>query len=239
MTVKNAADDFADAEAFGSTFDRSRLVDRVYDQLKLAILHGSLEPGERLVQDDLAARFRVSRSPVREAIARLSQEGYVHLEPHRGATVATLTVDEMDEIYEIREILEPRAAVLATQRATDEQIVHVLQLQEEAESKRNSMDMRELFRVNGLFHSAVIEGCQNRSMIAILSSLWERQISFRMFTLYTEERGAIERMLDEHGAIADALRNRADGRIGDRVSAHLREARRATQQGALSSRSTS
>src|SRR5579859_6100098 len=93
--------------------DELRLVDRVYEQIKAAIQDGRIKPGQRLVQDALARQLGISRSPVREAIVRLGQEGFIHLEPHRGAVVRPVTDREMDQIYQVRQLLEPFAAAEA------------------------------------------------------------------------------------------------------------------------------
>jgi DNA-binding GntR family transcriptional regulator len=212
--------------------DRSRLADRVYDSLKEAILDGRLAAGERLTQENVARWLGVSRSPVREALIRLSQEGHVRLEPRRGAVVTVATAVEMDAIYEVRELLEPAAGELAAARATEAQIAEAIRMQEAAEAAAPSIDLVDLYRWNADFHRAVIAGCGNHLLVHTLVALWERQVSYRMFALYTETSGAVENMLREHRAIVDALAARRSGAVRQLLRDHLRAARLATAKAA-------
>ncbi|MER2115348.1 MAG: GntR family transcriptional regulator, partial [Solibacillus isronensis] len=86
------------------------LPSKIYRILREAIIKGQLQPGERLVQDDLAKTLNVSRMPIREAIKQLAAEGYVTVEPHKGAVVKQFTIHELEEIYFLRAKFEPMAA---------------------------------------------------------------------------------------------------------------------------------
>lgn len=211
-----------------SKLDRARLVDRVHELLKEAILEGRLPAGERLTQDDVARWLGVSRSPVREALIRLAEEGHVRLEPRRGAVVTVATAREMDAIYEVRELLEPAAGELAAARASEEQIAEAMRAQEAAERAAPTMGLADLFRWNARFHRAVVAGCGNEVLVQILTGLWERQVSYRMFTLYAERSGAVETMLKEHRAIVEALAGRKGSVVRRLLRDHLRTARVAT-----------
>jgi DNA-binding GntR family transcriptional regulator len=92
------------------------LQDAVYGSIRSSILNGSLPPGSRLNQGSLAARFGVSRVPVREAMSRLQAEGLVVLRPRRGFTVSYLTVEEIIEVFELRMVVEEHATSVATWR---------------------------------------------------------------------------------------------------------------------------
>lgn len=208
--------------------DRARLVDRVYEVLKEAILQGRLPAGERLTQEDVARWLGVSRSPVREALIRLSEAGHVRLEPRRGAVVTVASAREMDAIYEVRELLEPVAGELAAVRATDEQLAEALRTQRKAEEAAGSMDFADLYRWNAELHRAVVAGCGNQILVQILEGLWERQVSYRMFELYATRSGAVQTMLREHRAIVEALAARKGFQVRRLVREHLRAARLAT-----------
>src|SRR3954466_15561268 len=90
-----------------------------YDRLKRLILEGALAPGEALVERTLAERLKVSRTPVREAIFRLEREGLIEAVDGKGAFVASFTIEDLIEVYQIREGLEPLAARLACPHITD------------------------------------------------------------------------------------------------------------------------
>jgi DNA-binding GntR family transcriptional regulator len=99
---------------------RRVLADEVNDKLRRAIVSGEIAPGERLREDELAARMSVSRGPVREALVRLEQEGLVVLERHRGARVATLSREDHEHIYSVRQALEQVAVEYACHNGTEE-----------------------------------------------------------------------------------------------------------------------
>jgi len=220
----------AEEGALAFEIDPRRLVDRVYEAIKLAIMDGRIQPGQRLVQDVLAHQFGVSRSPIREAIVRLAQEGLVRLEPHRGAVVRTMSEREIDEIYEVRLILEPYAVERAAELATQEEIERAVAIQEQAEREQASMELADMFRVNGDFHRVVVTPCRNDLLISMLTSLWERQIAFQMFTIYARAEGAIDTMVREHRAIIEAFRARDRDEVRARVQEHVRAARALTAQ---------
>ena len=212
--------------------EERRLVDRVYERIKEAIQDGRIKPGQRLVQDALARQLGISRSPVREAIVRLGQEGFIHLEPHRGAVVRPVTDREMDQIYQIRQLLEPFAAAEASALATDEEIGRLVEVQREAERQRDALNPGQVFWVNGEFHRVLVAPCRNEVLVGLLASLWERQVTFRAFAMYAERRGAMDHMLSEHQGILDAFRSRRQERVRTLVDYHIRDARIATEKAA-------
>lgn len=210
--------------------DELRLVDRVYEQIKAAIQDGRIKPGQRLVQDALARQLGISRSPVREAIVRLGQEGFIHLEPHRGAVVRPVTDREMDQIYQVRQLLEPFAAAEAATHATDEEIERLAAVQREAEEQRDSLNPADVFWVNGEFHRVLVAPCRNEVLVGLLASLWERQVTFNAFAAYSQQSGATEHMLREHRAILEAFRSRRSEQVRTLVEYHIRDARMATEK---------
>jgi len=212
--------------------EERRLVDRVYERIKQAIQDGQIKPGQRLVQDALARQMGISRSPVREAIVRLGQEGFIHLEPHRGAVVRPVTDREMDQIYQVRQLLEPFAAADASAHATDEEIARLVDVQREAEQHPDALNPGQVFWVNGEFHRVLVAPCRNEVLVGILASLWERQVTFRAFAMYAERRGAVDHMLSEHAAILEAFRSRRRERVRTLVDYHIRDARIATEKAA-------
>jgi DNA-binding GntR family transcriptional regulator len=102
--------------------DQVTALETVLSAVRVGILSGVIEPGERLRQEELAEIFETSRIPVREALRALEYEGLVTSEPHRGFTVATLDADHISEIYELRSLLESHAVRLAVPLLTDEDL---------------------------------------------------------------------------------------------------------------------
>ena len=120
----------------------------VLGTLREAILEGILAPGSRLRQEDLAAVFKTSRIPVREALRVLEYEGLARSEPHRGFTVTSLDAEQLDEIYDLRTVLESHAVRVAIPLLTDADIEDLQRLydaMEEAEALDEKLAMREQF----------------------------------------------------------------------------------------------
>jgi DNA-binding GntR family transcriptional regulator len=104
---------------------RRVLADEVADTIREAIFSGRIGLGQRLIEEDLATMLNVSRGPVREALAHLTQEGLTKMERHRATTVASLSVGELHEIYSLRSTLEALAADWACRNASDEDLAHI------------------------------------------------------------------------------------------------------------------
>jgi len=203
--------------------DQRRLVDLVHGKLKDAIQEGLVRPGERLAQGELAKQFGTSRSPIREAIVRLSEEGFVTIEPHRGAFVREFTELEMHHLYEVRSLLEPYAAEKAARQASQDDLDRLAAVHARAEAHGGEMDVKTLFRFNGEFHRLLVAPCANDTLLSTLDSLWNRQVAFGMFAIYTQTQGAVDAMLREHGEILDAYREKRADVVRALVDEHIRE----------------
>jgi len=140
----------------------------VLDTLRRAILEGELEGGSRLVQADIAEVLDVSTTPVREALRDLAAEGLVQLDPHRGGIVRELSIDELDEIYRLRAMLEPEAIRRAWPYVTDDVVRSAAQLQRELEISESNTDWIEL---NARFHGVLLNLAPAPRLLAILESL--------------------------------------------------------------------
>ncbi len=120
---------------------------RVRDLLEEAILEGDLKPGQRLRAEALAQRFGTSRTPIREALLQLEAQGLVDVEPNRGAVVRSFDPDDLRDLYELRALLEPKAAALAAGRITDADIERLDEL----------CGADDLIVANEAFHRIIIE----------------------------------------------------------------------------------
>lgn len=200
------------------------VADWVYEQLREGILAGELKPGERVRQSAVAKRFSVSQTPVREALARLASVGLVELQPRRGAVVNSLSPKEIDEVYELRELLDPYVARKAAVAASDEELRAIVDAAEAC--KEPNLTPVELFHRNRSFHRAIYEGCGNSHMIALFESLWDSVTAVRMFDIYASDPEELEQMGHEHDAISEALVARDANRAEAVVREHIAAARR-------------
>lgn len=140
----------------------------VRDWLRRAILGGELTAGSRLVQADLATRLQVSTTPIREALRDLATEGLVRLDPHRGATVRTLSFTEIQEVQRLCGLLEPEAIAQATPGITEEQLAAAEALVRSMESED---DIGRWADLNRRFHATLVAGLEDTRLHGILKGL--------------------------------------------------------------------
>jgi DNA-binding GntR family transcriptional regulator len=198
--------------------DQQQLTDRVHDALRTAITSGRFAPEERIKQEQIAAELGVSRTPVREALHLLEREGLVRLVPRRGAIVQGFTAADVRELYELREVLEPAAAELATVRATPEErraVEHLAGLT----GRHNGG-----FAPNRDFHHALCAPCGNGLIMRTLDSVWTHRAAEGLFAYQTLPAGAVERLAAEHAAIAQAFAAADAARVRALVHDHVRVA---------------
>ncbi|HEY5684112.1 MAG TPA: GntR family transcriptional regulator [Acidimicrobiia bacterium] len=182
----------------------------VREMLRRAILNGDLTSGSRLVQAELAASLEVSTTPVREALRDLSAEGLVRFDPHRGAVVAEIDKEELHEIFEIREILEPHAMRMAVEQMTDHLLTNLRKVHQRMIDDPHSATFVDL---NRTFHMAIYEAGTSPRMLAILRSLEDAAVMYIGAAL-KKVPGLRETAIHDHGRILEALERRdADAAI--------------------------
>jgi DNA-binding GntR family transcriptional regulator len=198
--------------------DQQQLTDRVLVALREAITSGRLPADARIKQEQIAAELGVSRTPVREALHLLEQEGLVRLVPRRGAIVQGFTAADVRELYELRELLEPAAAALATARATQADREAVQRLAGLTERRRGG------FEANRDFHRALCAPCDNGLVMRTLDSVWTHRAANGLFAYQARPAGAVERMAAEHADIAQAFAAADAARVRTLVHDHVRGA---------------
>jgi DNA-binding GntR family transcriptional regulator len=198
--------------------DQQQLTDRVLGALREAITSGRLPAGSRVKQEQVAAELGVSRTPVREALHLLEREGLVRLVPRRGAIVQGFTAADVRELYELRELLEPAAAALATVRASAEERQAAERLAGLTERRRGG------FEVNRDFHRALCAPCGNGLVMRTLDSVWTHRAAHGLFAYQARPAGAVERMAAEHAEIARAFAAADAARVRALVHDHVRGA---------------
>jgi len=184
-----------------------------------AIDRGLYRPGDRLVESELAERFRVSRTPIREALQRLETQSLLTREG-RSLIVASLSHDEMAELYAVRTELEALAARLAARHAAPEE-VRVLQAMA-AEDRALIGDAQALARANRRFHGQVHLGSHNRFLVQQLGLVHRSMALMATTSLAVPGRGAAA--LDEHDAIVAAIAARDEEGAADALRTHLSRA---------------
>ncbi|OUM93945.1 MAG: GntR family transcriptional regulator [Firmicutes bacterium ZCTH02-B6] len=194
----------------------------VFEAIREAIITGHLKPGERLMEIQLAEELGVSRTPVREAIRKLEQEGFVVMVPRKGAYVADISMKDIAEVFEIRGALEGLAAELAAERATEEQLERLERLLVEIGECIERQDVDGMIEKDTAFHDLLFSASHNERLVQILSLLREQIQRFRSRTLARVERMKVA--LEEHKAIVEALGRRDSELARSLAEAHIESA---------------
>jgi DNA-binding GntR family transcriptional regulator len=183
-----------------------RIFDEVYRRLRSAIIAGHFPAGERFVERTLTERLQVSRTPIREAIKRLEQEGLVVCYPHRGCFVRSPSYEEAREAYEVRRIAEGFAGELAASRATDDELRAIHQLLASTRASLEAGDREEILLRNDEFHLLQAKAARNTFLEQHLKTLWAYVDLLRGRWWAAADRAFATQA--EHEAIAAALSNR-------------------------------
>jgi DNA-binding GntR family transcriptional regulator len=174
----SVAGTFGDGAAPGAIRPLERPVplrQSVYEALVELIVAGALRPGQHLVESELARQLGVSRQPVREALHRLEAEGWIDLRPSQGAFVHVPTDQEVDQLLDVRELLEGATARLAARAATPEAVAALWATWEEGRAAVDSGDVARAVAANNDFHAAVAEIAGN-AVLAQLSEIVGRRV---------------------------------------------------------------
>ena len=199
--------------------DHLSLTERVYATLREMILSMELPPGTRLKDVDLAQRLGVSNTPLREAMRLLAADSLVETIPRRGTVVKTLSAEESDLLYEIREALEVLATRLVARRASAESLQQIMDV---AESHRKAVELGNLHEYLGLdrkFHSLIAEGSKNPILVSMLNIIADRIHIVRRLTSNLEKDVLTG---NEHHEIASALLKRDGAKATALMQRHIR-----------------
>jgi DNA-binding GntR family transcriptional regulator len=185
---------------------RRSTVEIVSDELRSAILYGSLAPGTQLVEADLAARLGVSRGPLREAMQRLVQEGLVRSEPHRGLFVITLAEDDVEDVYLARLAIERGACRLVMQRNRGEALVRLNEALRALEVAARRLDRVAMSDADQAFHEVLVAASGSPRLERMAQTLL---VETRMcLNALQEKYPEAQDLVDEHRKLVDAI---ADG----------------------------
>lgn len=200
---------------------------RAYIFIRDAITAGTFPAGHPLREEEVAETAGVSRTPVREALRRLDAEGLVELLPNRGARVAGWTEHDLDEIFDLRVILESYGARLAASNITADQLNYLRtlcnQMDAEVASDRH-IRFQHLTELNNRFHRGVLEASGNRRLVAISASVVQRSLVTLTFHLYSPDQ--LERSCSGHRELVEALLERDQDWAEATMRTHLLAGRR-------------
>lgn len=207
----------------GASLARNMLSDLAYDALKDRIINLELAPGAKLNLDRLAAEFRISQTPIREALTRLVAEGLVCLEPFKGFSVEPLLgFDELSHLLEVRTVLETHAAVRAVERLSEEDFAimrHQVQIMEDL-IKANQVDVRAFNTADAAFHLQFVLGAGNPTLTQTYASL---NVHIRIARLFQGRTLDLAQQANrEHDQILMAFKDKDVQAVTERVADHIR-----------------
>lgn len=182
------------------------LRDVVFENLREAIVEGTLTPGKRLMEIQLAEQLGVSRTPVREAIRKLELEGLVVMIPRKGAYVSNISLKDVVEVLEIRASLEGLAAYLAAERISDEGIAKLEKIAQEFDQYKEEDNLEELLKKDTEFHECIFKATGNNKLHQMINMLWEQVYRFRF--MYISDQQSTININQEHQMILEAIKSR-------------------------------
>jgi DNA-binding GntR family transcriptional regulator len=192
----------------------------VCETLRAAIVEGVLNPGERLMEIQLAEELGVSRTPVREAIRKLELEGFVVMVPRRGTYVADLSIRDVNEVYEVRTALDILAAGLAAERITEEELEQMERILVQIGNDIERGNMEAIVDADGQFHDILYQASRNDRLVGIINNLREQLTRFRSISMAYP--GRLKNTLEEHSRLVEAIAMR-DVELAKRLAAEHME----------------
>lgn len=181
---------------------RRRLADEVYDELVRAIKHGEIGPEDNLIQEKLAAEMQISRTPVREALMRLEQEGVLEVSNRGTFRLYVMDDQEIRELYQSRAAIEGQAARILAVRGDAAEIA-ALRALVAAEENITDHSARVYFEANRNIHRAFVERAGNRFLLEMFDMIWGKAMAFQLFAAI--ENVDLSLSLGEHMALVDVI----------------------------------
>ncbi|KQQ12631.1 GntR family transcriptional regulator [Methylorubrum extorquens] len=199
---------------------RRYLHDEVADRMRELINEGELEPRARVNESELTERFGISRTPLREAIKILATEGLLELLPNRGARVASISPDELEEMIEVIAGLEATACDLACRTITDEELAEIEAKHQAMMAAWQARDETSYFRLNREIHEAIMLASRNTKLRSLYLGLTGRIQRSRYSAHQTEAQWA--QAVEEHGRMIPLLRARQGEELAGLMRRHIR-----------------
>ncbi len=204
----------------------ARAAEEAQAALRAAILGGEIEPGARLGEVELAEQLGVSRTPVREALRRLAADGLVEVLPNRGARVAQWTPEDLDEIYELRALLESHGAARAAVRIDAAEVAVLGKLCDDMDAcvrRGRKRDLDRITTLNSEFHMRILERSDSPRLGALMAAVVQVPLVARTFHQYSAE--SLARSLGHHRELVAALGARDAAWAGSVMRSHVLAAR--------------
>ncbi|MBI5682951.1 MAG: GntR family transcriptional regulator [Deltaproteobacteria bacterium] len=182
------------------------LRERIVDSIKEAVIKGSLKPGERVPEPELAERFGISRTPIREAFRQLEIEGFITVTPRKGAIVSPITDKDVRDFYGIKGVLEGYAAKTSCHKLTEKDLQKMEHLNELMMRCAEKNDAKTFSKIDNQFHDVFLKAGGNEKLWKLLHNLVQQFERFRMASISLP--GRMKGSIKQHGDIINAFRRK-------------------------------
>jgi DNA-binding GntR family transcriptional regulator len=193
--------------------------ERLCSMIEDEILTFKLKPGDKLDESRLAEKYGTSRTPVREALRRLSADGLVELRPHKGAIVSRIGIRDLVELYEVLAELEGAAGRLAAKVCAQGDIEAILSAQEECRELASRNDVQGYIQSNDAFHDAIYLASQNRNLIKLTHGVRNRVAPYQW--PFFKEGDRLKKSVEDHDVIVKAIKDGLEDESGRLLRAHI------------------
>lgn len=187
-------------------------------EIRQLILSGALPPGSRLDQIELARRLDVSRHPVRQAIERLAERGFVTISPHRSAVVAEISDKDMSDLYAVRSRLESMALAEAIPHFDADMRERAEQLELDMRRAAAAGDLDAYMEANRIFHLSMYAACANHHLVRTIESLFDLSERYQRTSL--AQAGRMLRSNEDHARMLEAIRSRNGRQLAALIDEH-------------------
>ncbi|CAG0978303.1 GntR family transcriptional regulator [Geobacter sp.] len=182
------------------------LREKILETIRDAIMTGALRPGEKVAEPDLAERFGISRTPIREAFRQLESEGYLTVIPRKGAVVTSFSPRDVEEFYAIKSILEGYAARRACEKLSVKDIERLRTINDRLRHMADDGDIKHFFRIHNDFHELFLKAADNEKLYELITNLVRKFQRLRYASLSLPGRMKIS--VQEHDKIIEAFLKR-------------------------------
>jgi len=200
--------------------ERKFLRDLVYEKLQQSLLEEKFNPGDKITEKEITEELGVSRTPVREALYRLTATGLIKIIPHKGFIVSRWTVRELKDVIAVRMVLEKLAIKLAVENIFPEEIEELKDLIIKIEKAVKDKNIPKSSNPNTLFHDKIILASRNKELFEILKPLKNKIFGFRIIDLSAPKR--LKDSLKEHHMMLDALINKDSDLAQTLIQEHIK-----------------
>jgi DNA-binding GntR family transcriptional regulator len=198
------------------------IADEIFDHIVSDILSGSLRPGDRLSERVLVARFGASRTPVREAIKRLRERGFVSIERKGAARIREMDRGEIEELYALRLRLERAAAVLTSKRISEREIAELRRINRRFAKAVEARNLAEMLRIRAEFHAILVGATRNRWLAETLVML--RDYAYPVRHAHWQDIRRAAQTIELHNKMIASLKARESGQFCSLVVKQVKEA---------------